>query len=431
MHSRAQHAPVGTSTSRGAAAVLLRRGSSRAVRCTPGVSSAKRSIAAAAAAAAANAENANANANGAATSIPPRRAIVILPGLGNDAGDYAELADILRQAGAAHVSVASVARWNWALNALALKEGAWWRGELAPRPAVDWYLRRTQEAVEQAAAALAVGGGGGGSGGGGGGGGGRITLLAHSAGGWIGRVYLRDYRPAPGGGGGGQEAAASSGGGGAGGQGRAAAALIDRFVSLGSPHRAPPLGVEGVVDQTRGILTWVERNCPGATHHDEGVRYVTIGGRLVRGRALSSLSSLSDGDDDDKGGPGAAAAGAGAGPAPPLPALAAGLVAGVGYQQVCGRADSHGDFIVPTDAAHLGDPRGIEADVDGVFHSPLGSSLRWPLGGGPVLPPWYGHASVAPGWVRWAVGEEAELPAAGQRHRLGVVAPAQQQQEQK
>jgi hypothetical protein len=359
MHAHAQHASVGTSASRGAAAVLLRRGSRTLGRPTSSSSSG----------------GSGGSAGGS------KRAVVVLPGLGNDAGDYAPLSGLLREAGAAHVSVAPVARWNWALNALALKDKAWWRGELAPRPAVDWYLRRMQEAVEEAAAAVGPEG--------------KITLLAHSAGGWIGRVYLRDFRPAPG----------SEGG-----EGKAAAALIDRFVSLGSPHRAPPTGVEGVVDQTRGILTWVEANCPGATHHDEGVRYVTIGGRLVRGRALSSASS----DDDDEG----AAGDETAAPNPPLPALAAAVVAGVGYQQVCGRADSHGDFIVPVEAAHLGDPRAAEADVDGVFHSPLGESLRWPLGGGPVLPPWYGHADVAPGWIRWAVGEEGELPEAGKRIRL-------------
>lgn len=55
------------------------------------------------------------------------------------------------------------------------------------------------------------------------------------AGGWLGRVYLLDF---------GTEG-------------------VDRFVSLGSPHQPPP---EGVVDQTRGILTWCSQACPGAYH---------------------------------------------------------------------------------------------------------------------------------------------------------------------
>jgi hypothetical protein len=346
----------------------------------------------------------------------PRRAVVILPGLGNAAEDYAPLADLLRAAGAAHVSVAPVERWNWALNALALRDPRWWQGCLPPRPAVDWYVRRIEEAVEEAAAALAADGDGDAEGPG------RLTLLSHSAGGWIGRVYLRDYRRSR------QEeeregAAPSSS--------SAAASLIDRFVSLGSPHRAPPKGVEGVVDQTRGILTWVEDNCPGAHLHDEGVRYVTIAGRLVQGLALGTAEE----EEEEKAA--AAAAKEKEQSDGPLGRVAR-LVAGVGYQQVCGAADSHGDFIVPVEAAHLGDPRAVELDIDGVFHSPLGEQLRWPslFGGGggggkgegaggkgegrAVLPPWYGHPDVAPAWIEYAVGEEEALPEPGRRLRVSV-----------
>ena len=57
---------------------------------------------------------------------------------------------------------------------------------------------------------------------------------------------------------------------------------MDRFVSLGSPHRAPPAGAAGVVDQTRGILNFVSDACPGA-HHSE-VRQEAKGGRSWGGR---------------------------------------------------------------------------------------------------------------------------------------------------
>lgn len=59
------------------------------------------------------------------------------------------------------------------------------------------------------------------------------------AGGWLGRLYLKDF--------------GTTG--------------IDRFVSLGSPHLPPPEDPEGmVVDQTRGILTYCQDSCPGAYH---------------------------------------------------------------------------------------------------------------------------------------------------------------------
>jgi pimeloyl-ACP methyl ester carboxylesterase len=67
------------------------------------------------------------------------------------------------------------------------------------------------------------------------------AILSHSAGGWLARVYLQDF---------GTEG-------------------FDRLVSLGSPHRPPP---EGVLDQTRGILTFCESSCPGAFHGE--VRFV-------------------------------------------------------------------------------------------------------------------------------------------------------------
>lgn len=42
--------------------------------------------------------------------------------------------------------------------------------------------------------------------------------------------------------------------------------------------RPPPRDVPGVVDQTRGLLYYVEENCPGAFHAPD-VKYVCIAGR--------------------------------------------------------------------------------------------------------------------------------------------------------
>jgi hypothetical protein len=65
------------------------------------------------------------------------------------------------------------------------------------------------------------------------------------AGGWLGRVYMLDFGTAG----------------------------IDRFVTLGSPHNPPPAGAAGVVDQTRGILTFCQDACPGAFHDEVGVAW--------------------------------------------------------------------------------------------------------------------------------------------------------------
>lgn len=77
----------------------------------------------------------------------------------------------------------------------------------------------------------------------------QVTLLAHSAGGWLARVYLAEFGTAD----------------------------VAALVSLGSPHLPPPRGIPGVFDQTRGLLYHVEDNCPGAFHDD--VKYVCIAGR--------------------------------------------------------------------------------------------------------------------------------------------------------
>ena len=77
-----------------------------------------------------------------------------------------------------------------------------------------------------------------------------------------------------------------------------------------------------VVDQTRGILTWVEQTCPGNFH--SSIEYVTVAGKYIQGAGLR-----------DKG------------------ASIAQKVCGAGYQQVCGDARVWGDGITPIVAAHL------------------------------------------------------------------------------
>jgi alpha-beta hydrolase superfamily lysophospholipase len=54
----------------------------------------------------------------------------------------------------------------------------WWKGTLKPRPAVNWYLERMNEALDDLKREVD---------------GGPITLLAHSAGGWLGRVFMKEY----------------------------------------------------------------------------------------------------------------------------------------------------------------------------------------------------------------------------------------------
>lgn len=64
-------------------------------------------------------------------------AVVILPGLGNEDGDYAALQKDL-EALSMTTRVAKVARIDWARNAAGVVDPAYWAGNLCPTPTVNW-----------------------------------------------------------------------------------------------------------------------------------------------------------------------------------------------------------------------------------------------------------------------------------------------------
>jgi hypothetical protein len=279
--------------------------------------------------------------------------VVILPGLGNAATDYAPLAAALRLRGAPAVAIAPVTRPDWLRNAAGLVRPEYWTGRLTPLPTTAWYMDRIDSAVADAleAAAAAVGGGGQGNN--------KVALVAHSAGGWLARTWLLE---------------------------RGGASCTASLATLGSPHAPPPPG-SGLPDQTRGILTWVEANCPGAFHAD--IAYTTVAARYLRGAPLLG--------GRDGGGSGAA------------PVTLAARLAGAGYAAVCGRADVWGDAITPVQSAHLAGAR--QVTLDGVFHGPLGATPDPEGVGGAAVSKegaaprfWYGSASVIDLWAPEALG---------------------------
>lgn len=224
-----------------------------------------------------------------------RRGVVILPGLGNNAADYNAISADLRARGLA-VATAQVSRPDWLRNAAGLTTWDYWRGTLQPLPTVDWYMQRISAALADVEQEV---------------GSGPVTLLAHSAGGWLSRVFLLE----------------------------AGVGAVDRLVTLGSPHNPPPMGV---ADQTRGILNHVSATTPGNFH--EQIAYVSVAGKWVKGARLR-----------EKG------------------ATWGQKVAGAGYAQVCGDASVWGDGITPVDCAHLTGAKQIT--LEGVYHSPLGAVL--------------------------------------------------------
>lgn len=269
-------------------------------------------------------------------STPPRPA-VILPGLGNNTADYTRLQSSLEEYDVKSV-VAKVSRLDWFRNAAGLLDPNYWKGTLCPSPVLDWYLNRVDEAVRQAKE-LAPGR--------------TVSLIGHSAGGWLARVYMAEFGKSD----------------------------ISLLLTLGTPHLPPPRGVSGVIDQTRGLLYYVQEHCAQAVYTPE-LKYVCVAGRYIQGaRVFGGSYGVQD-----------AAHGAAVMSVPESKSDAVTLQArfvGQGYKQVCGRADVWGDGVVPEVSAHL--EGALNISLDGVYHSPVGSD--------DVSRPWYGSPDVLKNWV--------------------------------
>ena len=165
-----------------------------------------------------------------------------------------------------------------------------------------------------------------------------IQLVAHSIGGWIARAYL------------GQLSAERR-------------AAFGALVTLGTPHAPPPEGLLRTLDQTRGLLTHVEANYPGAFHKDEGLRYLTVGSTAVQGRLAPELG---------------------------------GLLATASYLPLCGDAFAAGDGITPISCAHLD---GAEQREVAAFHISFVPGLGARLLG----TPWYGSPGLLEEWADFLV----------------------------
>ncbi|KAL8500645.1 hypothetical protein ACS0TY_020286 [Phlomoides rotata] len=277
------------------------------------------------------------------TAIATYRPAVILPGLGNNTNDYQKLALILKDYNVPTV-VANVSRIDWLRNAAGLLDSNYWRGTLRPRPVLDWYLERVEEAMNEAKE-LAQGS--------------TVSLIGHSAGGWLARVYLQEFGTSD----------------------------VSLLLTLGTPHLAPPKGISGVIDQTRGLLDYVDKHCAKAVYTPE-LRYVCIAGRYIQGARLLGSSNSDNAEvpveiDLPVGETTAISTSA------PASATMRARFVGQGYKQVCGQADVWGDGVVPEMSAHL--EGALNMTLDGVYHSPVGSDDE--------TRPWYGSPAVVEQWI--------------------------------
>ncbi|XP_058086092.1 uncharacterized protein LOC131233410 isoform X2 [Magnolia sinica] len=273
---------------------------------------------------------------------------VILPGLGNNSSDYVKMAESLKKEYGVPVLVAKVSRLDWLRNAAGLLDANYWKGTLRPRPVLDWYLERVDAAISEAKLLTQ---------------GGSLSLIGHSAGGWLARVYMEEF----------------------------GLSHISLLLTLGSPHSPPPKGLSGVIDQTRGLLDYVDKYCAQAVYTPE-LRYVCVAGRYIQGARFFGNPSITSEpmvpiDNDQQ-----ISETMTLNNSNKTTSLATTIRArfiGQGYKQVCGQADVWGDGVVPEISAYL--EGALNISLEGVYHSPVGSD--------DVLRPWYGSPAVLEKWV--------------------------------
>lgn len=155
--------------------------------------------------------------------------------------------------------------------------------------------------------------------------------------------------------------------------------------------RPPPKGVPGVIDQTRGLLDYVEKHCMKAVYTPE-LRYVCIAGRYIQGARFLGDSNVEAKTmvpvENDQPTAEAVLVNDMGNSTSTAPRFRARFV-GQGYKQVCGQADVWGDGVVPEVSAHL--DGALNISLDGVYHSPVGSDDD--------LRPWYGSPAVVEQWI--------------------------------
>lgn len=167
--------------------------------------------------------------------------------------------------------------------------------------------------------------------------------------------------------------------------------------------RPPPKGVPGVIDQTRGLLNYVEENCAPAVYTPE-LRYVCIAGRYIQGAPLLGNSAAASDeilavDTPSEGGDAVIVSSSDNSTSTPSAVSWRARFVGQGYKQVCGRADVWGDGVVPEMAAHL--EGALNVSFDGVYHSPVGSDDE--------QRPWYGSPAILKQWVHHLLSWDSDI----------------------
>lgn len=244
------------------------------------------------------------------------RPIFILPGYFAGAAPYAELAAYLNQKGVPTVTV-PLHQWDWMPT-------------LGGRP-VTPILQKLQETIDRHSEDQEP-----------------INLIGHSAGGWLGRIFLGDHPyPDP------QVVQNVPT------QVWNARTRIKTIVSLGTPHRSQE-------PWTRRNLDFVNDRYPEAFYPD--VQYVCVAGKAILGQRGWQHGWRTN-------------------------------LAYNSYELTCGTGETWGDGITPIAAAHL--EGAINVTLEDVVHSP-GTEKPW-YGTPAIVEQWYSYLTCPPSPARESI----------------------------
>lgn len=256
------------------------------------------------------------------TGPEPETVTIIFPCQLGEKADYDPLVETLSQRGVTAVA-APLGRLDWPIGLLpSFFSSDYLQGTLKPKT-LTFYFKKVDEAVAEVLREKPNA---------------RINILGHSIGGWIARAWLSEWCSAD------------------------IKSRVRALVTIGSPHNPPPPGSRAAkVDQTRGLLSYIYANFPGA--YEPTVAYTSVIGSGVKANWAG----------------------------PPV-----GKLALLSYSALGGDgSNAEGDGLIPVSVAALSGAKVFQ--IEEALHSnfvPLLPGYRIKL---PVV--WYGSEEVIDQWV--------------------------------